>query len=129
MACFVAKECRNLEEGVCRNLKQPIFYRDKSHFDRNLYCDDLNASLCELLQSNPLDSSKSTNNFFMEFVRAVTSCIDQHAPFTLASQRKCNLIKKPWITKGISTSITRKQKLYVSHFLNGSDEHKRFYKI
>ena len=65
----------------------------------------------------------------MEFVRAVTSCIDRHAPLTLASRRKRKLIKKPWITKGIFTTITRKQKLFVSHFLNGSDEHKCFYKI
>ena len=85
VACFVAKESRNLEKDVCRNLEQPIFYRDKNRFDRNLYSDDLNVSLCELLQSIPLDSSKSTNNFFMEFVRAATSCIDRHAPLTLAS--------------------------------------------
>ena len=65
----------------------------------------------------------------MELVRAVTSCINRHAPLTLASRRKHKLIKKTWITKGVFTSITRKQKLYVSHFLNGSDEHKRFYKI
>ena len=45
VACFVAKESRNLEKDVCRNLEQPIFYRDKSRFDRNLYSDDLNASL------------------------------------------------------------------------------------
>ena len=114
---------------MCKNLKQPIFYRDKNRFDRNLYSDDLNASLCELLQSIPLDSSKSTNNFFMVFVRAVTSCIDRHALLTLALRRKRKLIKRPWITKGMFASITRKQKLYVSHFLNGSDKHKRFYKI
>ena len=126
---FVAKESRNLEKDVCRNLEEIIFYRDKSRFDRNLCSDNLNASLCKLLQSIPLDSSKSTNDFFMEFVRAVTPCIDWHAPFTLASRRKRKLIKKLWITKGVFTSITRKQKLYVSHFFNGSDEHKRFYKI
>ena len=68
VACFVAKESRNLEKDVCRNSEQPIFCRDKSRFDRNLYSYDLNASLCELLQSIPLDSSKSTNNFFMEYV-------------------------------------------------------------
>ena len=65
----------------------------------------------------------------MEFVKAVTSCIDRHALLTLALRRKCKLIKKSWITKEIFTSITRKQKIYVSHFLNGSDEHKHFYKI
>ena len=80
--CFVAKESRNLEKDVCRNLEQPLFYRDKSRFNRNLYYDDLNASLCKLLQSIPSESSKSTNNFFMEFVRAVTSCIDRHAKKT-----------------------------------------------
>ena len=95
MACFVAKESRNLEKDVCRNLEQPIFYRDKSHFDRTLYSDDLTASLCELLQSIPSNSSKSTNNFFEEFFRAVTSCIDGHAPLTFALRRKCKLIKKP----------------------------------
>ena len=129
MTCFVARESRNFEKDVCRILEQPIFYRDKSRFNRNLHSNDLNASLEDLLQSIPLDSSKSTNNFFMEFVRVVTTCIDRHAPLTLALRRKHKLIKKLWITKRIFASITRKQKLYVSHFLNGSDEHKRFYKI
>ena len=68
-----------------QEFEQPIFYRDKSRFDRGLFSDDLNASLCELLQSIPLDLSKSANNFFVKFVRAVTSCIDRHAPLTLAS--------------------------------------------
>ena len=128
VAFFVAKESRNLEKDVCRNSEQPIFYRDKSRFDRNLYSDDLNVSVCKLLQSISLESSKSTNNFFMEYVRAVTSCIDQHAPFTLALPRKHKLMKKPWIIKETFTSITRKQKQYVSHFFNGSGKHKLFYK-
>ena len=51
MAHFVAKESQKFRNGVCRNLKQPIFYRDKSRFNCNFYSDDLNASPRELLQS------------------------------------------------------------------------------
>ena len=126
VACFVAINSRNLK--VSRNSDQPVFIRDKRRFDRDLFSDDLNVSLCELLHLMPLDSPESTNNFFSEFINVVTACIDRHAPLILASRRKRKLIKKPWITKGIYTSIRRKQKLYVSHFLNGSEVHKRFYK-
>ena len=126
VACFVAINSRNLKAS--RNSDQPVFIRDKRRFDRDLFSDDLNVSLCELLHLMPLDSPESTNNFFSEFVNVVTACIDRHAPLILASRRKRKLIKKPWITKGIYTSIRRKQKLYVSHFLNGSEVHKRFYK-
>ena len=122
----MAINSRNLK--VSRNSDQPVFIHDKRRFDRDLFSDDLNVSLCELLHLMPLDSPESTNNFFSEFVNVVTACIDRHAPLILASRRKRKLIKKRWITKGIYTSIRRKQKLYVSHFLNGSEVHKRFYK-
>ena len=35
---------------------------------------------------------------------------------------------KPWISKGVFTSIRNKQQLYKSHYLNGSGEKRSYYK-
>ena len=44
--------------------------------------------------------------------------IDKHAPVKLASQSKQRQLNKPWLTKGILKSVTRKQKMYRTHFLS-----------
>ena len=58
----------------------------------------------------------------------ITHAINKHAPLVklTPSQRKLKL--KPWITSGIFKSIKTKQSLYKTHFINGNDSHKQFYK-
>ena len=73
-------------------------------------------------------SSNEMNKIFTDFVALVHSCISKHAPLVPASRKKRKLLQKPWITKGILVSIRHKQKLYISHYLHGSELQKCFYK-
>ena len=61
-------------------------------------------------------------------INIVKNTIVTHAPLKVLSQKQRKLKLKPWITKGILVTIKKKHKLYKSHFLNGSDVHKQFYK-
>ena len=44
------------------------------------------------------------------------------------TRKQQKLINKPWISRGILKSIKTKQKLYLSHFVNGNSEQKQLYK-
>ena len=45
---------------------------------------------------------------------------NHHAPLVKLSRKQLRLYNKPWITRGILVSIKNKQRLYQSHFLNGT---------
>ena len=66
---------------------------------------------------------------FQEFVNVVKNVVDKHAPLKIASRKQNRLNKKLWTTKGLVTSIRKKQKLFETHFLKGNDSQKRFYKL
>ena len=104
------------------------FYRDNKKFDVTEFREDLS----ELLHCfSTLVTPVSNNNIaflFAEFVKIFKCVIDKHAPFKRASRKQRKLIQKPWITKGIFKSIKNKQKLYKSHFLEGTSEQKLNYK-
>ena len=51
-----------------------------------------------------------------------------HAPLKQYSRKQRRLRQKPWITKAILKSLKHKQKLYSSHFINGNDVSKQYYK-
>ena len=51
-----------------------------------------------------------------------------HAPLKQYSRKQRRLRHKPWITKAILKSLKHKQKLYFSHFINGNDVSKQYYK-
>ena len=44
------------------------------------------------------------------------------------TRKQQKLINKPWISRGILKSIKTKQKLYLTHFVNGNLEQKQLYK-
>ena len=62
---------------------------------------------------------------FNNFINIVKTAIDNHAPLKKLSRRQRKLKLKPWITRGLLFSIKHKQKLYLSHFINGNTEKKK----
>ena len=44
------------------------------------------------------------------------------------SRKQLKLAKKPWITKGILTSIRKKNSMFQSHFIRGSDAEKSYFR-
>ena len=109
---------------------KPIFCRDLAKFDKNLFCNDLFTSMEIFLSSLNLNNI-TQNNFdaiFNSFIKLIQESIDQHAPLVKVSRKRKKLLAKPWLTKGILTSIKNRQKLYRTHFLSNTDEKIQFYK-
>ena len=62
--------------------------------------------------------------FFSEFHFLITSTIDDHAPLPNLGRKQKRLRSKPWLTKGLLTSIKDKQAMYKSHYVKGSSAEK-----
>ena len=72
--------------------------------------------------------SNGTNDIdkmFSFFYNELNKIVNKHAPMKILSRRKAKQCAKPWITKGIRTSIKIKNKLYLS----GNDDKYKFYRI
>ena len=65
---------------------------------------------------------------FQKFAHIVKSVVDKLAPLKTATHTQSKLNKKPWIIRGLMTSIRKKQKLYKTHFLKESEGEKNFYR-
>ena len=65
-------------------------------------------------------SENNLNEVCSEFYSLFTSAIDAHGPLTKLSQKQKRLKNKPWITKGLLTSIKKKQAMHRTHYVNGS---------
>ena len=63
-------------------------------------------------------------------INAILAVINLHAPLENATRKQKRLFQKPWITKGLITSIIdkHKQRLYRTHFLKGNSSERQFYK-
>ena len=58
-----------------------------------------------------LNNNNNADKIFSSFYKKLNKIIYQHAPFKILSKRKLRQLSKPWITKGIKTSIKMKNKL------------------
>ena len=106
------------------------YIRDLSNFKIDSYSQELNLMMQTYLQNLPSSFDLNTNyaQEFQKFVYIVKSVVDKHAPLKIATRTQSKLNKKPWITRGLMTPIRKKQKLYKTHFLKGSDSEKNFYR-
>ena len=81
------------------------YYRDFSHFDKELFVADL--------EKIDFYSLANSMNNIIEVFQEIT---DKHAPkVTNATKRQ---FKKPWICNAILKSIKTKQKMFKTHFLS-----------
>ena len=98
------------------------------YFRPDIYCKDLDIAFDKLFSEIPLINNLNVNDVFSKFVNIFTQVTNLHAPITKFSRRQLKLKSKPWITKGVFTSIRKKQKLYKSHFLSGISSSITYYK-
>ena len=61
-------------------------------------------------------------------INIIQKLINHHAPLVKLSRKQIRLYNKPWITRGILVSIKNKQRLYQSHFFNGTPDTICFFK-
>ena len=52
------------------------------------------------------------NTLSNKFVKIFNDTLDTHAPYRYAYKEEQRSFKKPWVTKGILTSIAKKNALY-----------------
>jgi len=81
--------------------------RCMKHFDQKTFLTDLNHNLNNL---NP--EAGEVNTLSDKFVKVFNDTLDKHAPYRYASRKEQRSFTKPWLTKGILTSIAKKNTLY-----------------
>ena len=73
------------------------------HFDPNTFLTDLSHNL------NNLNPEACEDNILSDkFVKVFNDTSDKHAPYRYASRKEQRSFNKPWLTKGISTTIAKK---------------------
>ena len=75
-----------------------------------------------------VDKQPNANVLCDEFIDIFNRTLDKHAPLRKLTKRERKLKEKPWITKGILTSIKSKNKLYKDSLKTKTDESIRIYK-
>ena len=85
-----------------------IYKRDYSHLDENNLIEEVNQINWHKIYSNVSDPT----TMFTSFYDKLNQIIDKHLPFKKLSRKEIKFSSKPWITKGIKTSINLKNKLY-----------------
>ena len=100
-----------------------IHSRNWSKFDHNSFRRDFdNISWNEILALEKNDCEESFNSFLNE----LNSLIDIHAPIKKLSKRQLKLATKPWITKGILTSMKIRDNLFREYLESSSPNIKIF---
>ena len=97
--------------------------RDKKNFCPEAFSEKLSS----LISSNFPLSSDNLDHKFDNFVEVISHTIESHAPLKRMSRKQLKLAKKTWITKGIFTSIRKKNSMFQSHFIRGSDAKKNYF--
>ena len=90
--------------------------RSFKNFSRESFSADIDHCLNEihLEQIN----EEEVNSKFTHFIDCIQKTLDKHAPYRKRTRREIRFHKKPWLTKGIRTSINTRRRLYKSHFLS-----------
>ena len=103
---------------LCQETK---YFRDFSHFDKDLFLNDLeNIDFSQLINE---DVNESINNV----ISALQTLSDKHAPVKKLSSKKIKQSAKPWLSDSILKSIKRRQQLYKTHFLSKNLNKVKFY--
>jgi len=77
------------------------------HVDPTIFESDLSLKL-----NNLNHEADDVNTLSDEFVKSFNDTLDTHAPYHYASKKEQRSFNKPWLTKGILTSIAKKNALY-----------------
>ena len=80
--------------------------RDFSKFHSDIFIRDLKSV------NWSVSTQKDPNLGFENFMLIIKNLLDKHAPFKEQAKRKEKSRLKPWITKGILTSIKQRDKIY-----------------
>ena len=112
-----------------RHNKLHYFFRDKTNFNSESYCEDMTASVNDFASILDDLTEQSFNDAFEPYIQVIHKVIDKHAPLKQMLRKLKKLQSKPWITKSVYESIRLKNIMYKTHYLSNDDAKKREYKI
>lgn len=90
-----------------RNLSKKKKVRDFSNFSKDSFKHDL-------CKENWNTGCNDVDKIFSTFYKKINKAVNKYAPMKTLSVRKAKQLAKPWITKGIRTSIKVKNRLFAS---------------
>ena len=122
--CVINKNSTNSKKNI-----EQFFYRNKTKFCSESFCKELQTDLDNYFSHRPTLSNENFNKLFNNFVHIISHSIDTHAPLRPILRRMRKLLQKPWITKGLLTSIKKKRRMFKSHFLSGKEKKNLFIKF
>ena len=83
--------------------------RDFSDFSSVRFNNDLSIVDWDNIKVSKVNS---VDDQFSSFYKQLNKVVQKHAPLKVVSKRKIKQLAKPWITKGIRTSIKIKNRFY-----------------
>ena len=89
--------------------KLKFFKRDYTNFDQSQFISDISATDWATI----LPKCSDVEDMFGLFYSNLNNIVDKHAPLKQLSKKETKISCKPWITKGLRTSIRKKNKLYL----------------
>ena len=92
----------------CSYRKPAIYHRDYSNFKE----DKLLEEVQQINWESALPDTNDVNLIFDAFYTKISHLINNHVPLKKLRKKEIKLQAKPWITKGLRTSIALKNKLY-----------------
>ena len=110
--------CEVLGYAIPTNKKMHYTFRDKSNFDADKYCTDLNNSIFNFMLDSKEITETNFDDSFEAFVSIVLHTIDKHAPLKRMSRKQKKIKRKPWITWNIYQLICLKNKMHRTHYIN-----------
>lgn len=105
------------------NLK--FFKRDYTNFDQRQFVSDISA----IDWTTILSRCSDVDDMFDSFYSNLNKIVDKHVPLKQLSKKEIKISCKPWITKGLRTSIRKKNKLYVKFMKTKLRYYETKYKI
>ena len=105
-----------------------MLYRGKSSFRVDSFCGNLKVKSINVFSQQPELNNDNFSEMFELLSTTVLSTINAHAPLKPLSKKQKKLLSKPWLTKGLLTSIKNKKSMFKAHFLSDDDDKIIFYK-
>ena len=116
----------SLNTPIFKHTNENILRRDKSNFNSELFCRNLESNLHYINSYFCNATPNSFDKLFTDFVVVIISTIEQHAPLKKILHKRGKLQAKPWIAKDILKSIQQKRKCIIAIFLMVTIKKSRF---
>ena len=105
-----------------------MFYRSKSKFTAENFCEDLGKNLDTFYFNLPELTNDNFSENFQEFTNIVSLTIDKRASLKKLSRPQLKLCNKPCLINRILISIKNKRKMFKLHFLFETERAKSYFK-